>query len=448
MTADSKQRETAGEQVTVSLRPTAPRLPPSGLDVSPGTLIDRNYRVLQILGSGAMGIVALARDEVLERDVAVKVIRPELADHPTVRDRFLAEARAMARVGHPNVVQVHAYGVVSGSPYFVMEYVEGPNLEQWLEARGALPSLGEALGVTEQVCAGVSAIHASGTTHRDLKTSNVMVGPAFRLAVADLGLARLLRHERAEPGPHVSGTPAYVAPEVILGHRVPEELRTRADVYSIGVIAYEVLTGHLPFESDSVPRTLQMHVSEPPLAPSHHRPELPAAIDDVLARALAKDPTERTESAEDLARELRDAYARAHGAERPLRFLVADDDEGFRGLVARVLGKAFPGSVVEPVEDGEAGLRAAEAHPPSLALLDLDMPGLNGIELTAALRAPDATREVPVIVSTAVGGPADWRLLSRLGAQAFLIKPYDLLQLVSAVEAVVGRRAKWYPSSS
>ena len=437
MKSNEPQAETRAERIGAGSQPGgAPT-------AAPGSIVGLHYRVVRTLGSGAMGIVILARDEVLERDVALKLIRPELYDDENARERFLSEARAMARVRHPNVVHIYAFGVDRRGPYLVMEYVDGPNLEQWLGSRGGAPTLGQAIGILKQLCAGVSAIHAAGTTHRDLKTSNVLLGEGFRVAVTDLGLARTVTGPEASSR-HASGTPAYMAPEIALGEVVVPELRTRADIYSLGVIAYELLTGELPFSGENIPQTLQLHITEAPTPPSR-RANVPSCFDDVVLRALAKEPSQRTESAEALAEELDAAFASVDDTE-PLRFLVADDDAGFRSLISRVLAKAWPGATIEAVADGEAALDAAERRPPSVAVIDLDMPGLNGIELTAAIRALASTKRVPIVVATAVGGPADWRLLTQLGANAFLVKPFDPGQLVHTVEAIVGRASRWRPS--
>jgi eukaryotic-like serine/threonine-protein kinase len=182
-----------------------------------GTLIGNAYRVVGPLGQGGMGIVVLALDERLQRDVAIKLIRPSYARSPTARERFLIEARAMARVRHENVVEIYSFGEIDEAPYFVMEYVPGSNVANWLDdaiLEDRLPSMDEALGYLDQICRGVSAIHASGTVHGDLKPSNLLIGPASRIAIADMGLSRLFDPSSGRPGDHpMAGTPAYMAPE-------------------------------------------------------------------------------------------------------------------------------------------------------------------------------------------------------------------------------------------
>lgn len=405
-----------------------------------GALVDGTYRVRGMLGEGGMGVVLLAHDERLQRDVAIKLIRPELAE-AAHRARFLEEARAMARVRHPNVVEIHAFGELDGAPYFVMEYVAGSDLETFLAKRGGLLSPGEAHSVLLQLCRGVEAIHASGAVHRDLKASNVLVGDGFRVVIADLGLARTLDGAPVE-GAVVSGTPAYMAPEIIVGRALSAEQLPLADVYSLGVIAYEVLAGELPFTGD-IPQVLRSQITDPP--PPLSRRDLPAGYERAVLEALAKEPEVRTPSATALRRALEAAWSGVRAGAR-MRLLVVDDEPGFRSLIAATLAKAYPSAVVEGASDGEAGLDAALAHPPALVVTDLDMPRMNGVELTAALRADPRTAVVPIVVATGVGGATDWRVLSALGADGFMVKPFDPAALVSLVENLLAQEAAWKPA--
>ncbi len=380
-----------------------------------------------------MGIVVLARDEGLERDVAIKLIHPDYVASKDAHRRFVGEARTMARVRHENVVEIYAFGEHQDAPYFVMEYVPGTTVDAWRTQRDEL-SIDEAIGALDQVCRGLTAIHRAGAVHRDLKPTNVLVGPAFRIAVADLGLARVLDRPRASDQDTVSGTPAYMAPEIVRGDPVAPGMEHRADVYSLGVMAFELLTGRLPFEAHGAVEMMSRHAHDlPPLA-TELRADLPSAFDAVLMRALEKAPERRTVSPEAFRRELLDARETASaGARRVQRLLVADDDEDFAALLRETLEWAFPGAEIVCVPDGDAALRELDRRPAALAIIDLDMPGLNGIELTAAIRSTPRSERMPVLVVTATGGAPDWRLLSSLGADGFLVKPIDPMALVALV---------------
>lgn len=409
------------------------------IDLAPDSLVGGAYRVVRPLGGGAMGLVVLAYDVHLQREVAIKVLHP---DGEGERETLLAEARAMARVRHPNVVEIYAIGEMAGTPYLVMEYVPSLTLDQWALARGGFPlAIDEALAVLRQVATGLDAIHAARTAHRDLKPANILVGEDGRVKIVDLGLARLVDRDHAARGFHVSGTPAYIAPEVASLRDVPAALMPKTDIYSLGVIAFQLLTGRVPFQSRTLGELLVQHASVPPPPARSLNPALPPALDDALAAALAKDPEARPESATAFVESLA-AAASTRGADRsgtPVRVLVADDDDSLRAFVGHVLRRHLPNAEIELVRDGAAAVAAAAVASPSLALLDIDMPGLDGFETLRTLRARGGPWRVPVVMMTGEGTPSDWRQLQELGADAFLVKPFSITQLASIVDALLAR---------
>lgn len=406
------------------------------LGLVPGSVIAGSYRVLGHLGRGGMGIVLHAEDVNLEREVALKVIRPEFVADPKARAGFVHEARTMARIRHENVVAIHAYGELEGIPYFAMEYFAEGSLEDRLDPSAPRLSEDEALGFLDQICRGVSAIHKSGAAHHDLKPSNVLVGPAFRVAISDLGLARVLG-QQALTKDGVPGTPTYLAPEVIRGDALDPSLLAAADVYALGVMSYELLTGELPFHAPGITELIRMHLRDTPRLPSSIKPELGTRYDEVLLHALSKDPSARTRSVEEFRAALWDAREE-RATEHPISVLIVDDDADFQRLASEVLGLAFQSAHIVTARDGTEALQRIEQAPVSLVVLDLDMPGMNGVDLTRALRESDATREVPIIVATGVGGGPDWKLLQSMGANGFLVKPVDPIALVRLARRLVG----------
>ena len=415
--------------------PAAGHGPDSGVvSFEPGTLIGGMYRVLGPLGGGAMGVVVLAQDEVLDRRVAIKFIHAELLNDD-FRELFRKEARAMARVSHPNVLQIYAFGEHRQAPYFVMELVEGQTLEEWLATAHA-PEPGEALRIVDGICQGVSAIHAAGTVHRDLKPGNVLLDAGMCPRIGDLGLATPWR----EQGPGKAdcvGTPGYIAPEIALGSQSDPSLRSRADVYSVACIAYELFTGRAPFLADGHATLIMQHVLDDAAPPSTLRPALSSEVDAAIMRGLIKDPAERTPSIEVFRREL---TAACTGIREPARILVADDNLDFSAILEAMLELEFPGVTVECVGDGLSALEAFERRRPSVAILDLHMPGMDGLELTARLRALDPSAAVPIIVLTASGGPKEWQELSSAGADRFLVKPVVLDDVVALVRGSLQKR--------
>ena len=236
-----------------------------------------------------MGVVYRAYDLRLKRTVAVKLIAPELSELADFRERFLTETELAASLEHPNVVPIHDAGEVDGQLYIAMRYVEGGELKTLLQREGRLEPE-RAVAICGQIAAALDAAHARGLVHRDVKPSNVLLDQNDHVYLADFGLSRPLAGPEGQKGDGLSvGTPAYAAPELIEGHRSD----ARADVYSLGCVLYECLSGEPPYSGGSDLALLWAHLQEPPPKPSEHDPRLPVAVDAVIADALAKEPHER-----------------------------------------------------------------------------------------------------------------------------------------------------------
>ncbi|HYX78490.1 MAG TPA: Stk1 family PASTA domain-containing Ser/Thr kinase [Solirubrobacterales bacterium] len=270
------------------------------------TLIAGRYRLLGKLGSGGMADVWCAEDTMLDRRVALKFLLDRFAQDEQFVERFRREASAAAGLQHPNVVGVFDRGTFDGSHYIAMEYVEGASLKELIE-RGL--SVGEAVEIVRQVLAGVRYAHAHGIVHRDLKPQNVLVDAEGRAMVTDFGIARAGVSEITQTG-SVLGTAQYLSPEQAQGLPVTAS----SDIYSIGVMLYEALTGRVPFEADSPVTVALKQVSERPHAPSELNPAVSRALDAVVLKALAKDPANRFASAEEFSRALDAAEADPSGA--------------------------------------------------------------------------------------------------------------------------------------
>jgi serine/threonine-protein kinase len=393
-----------------------------------------DYRVTGVLGSGGMGTVYLARDIHLDRNVALKLIHDDMLADATIRERFLQEARAMARVRHPNVVAIHSYGEIGDRPYFVMEYVPGTSLSMWSRRHRRLT---ERVGVLEQLCRGVEAIHEAGEVHRDLKPSNVLIGEDGRVAVTDFGLAQVFGATAAERI-ELIGTPSYIAPEIARAEVPDPQFAAGVDIYALGVLAYELLTGRLPFEQRAIPALLADHAYTTPKRPSSRDPRCPVAFDGPILRALAKDPRRRTRSAAALRREL---VAAISGSEPsgPQKILLADDDSLALEAMLELLGSEFPDAEITCVTDASTAMSVAQSEVPDVVVTDLNMPNGGGRELTAALRRNPSTQEVPIIVMTGYGGATDWQALKEMGADRFLVKPIDIDSLLTMIRSVTRR---------
>jgi YVTN family beta-propeller protein len=247
------------------------------------------YRIDGVIGRGGMGVVYRAYDLRLKRTVALKLVAPELALDERFRARFARETELAMSLEHPNVVPIYDAGEVDGRLYLAMRYVEGADLRTLLRAEAALEP-GHAVAISGQVAAALDAAHARGLVHRDVKPSNVLLDEGEHVYLADFGLTRRLEEKGAQPGEGRSvGTPSYLAPEQIEGGPVD----SRTDVYSLGCLLYECLTGEVPFSGDSRLAVAWAHLEEEPPSASERNPDLPRTIDAVLRRAMAKSPEER-----------------------------------------------------------------------------------------------------------------------------------------------------------
>jgi serine/threonine protein kinase len=263
-------------------------------------VLNKRYQLLETVGKGGMAVVYRARDLMLERFVAVKVLREGTSRDPTFQARFRQEAKAAANLSHPNIVTVHDFGLDHGQLFLVMEYVPGTDLKTLIKQRGHF-SLEEAVALMIQACAGIGYAHRSGLVHCDVKPQNMLVTPDMRLKVADFGIVRALATiQPDEKSDVVWGSPQYFAPEQASGS-APSPA---SDVYSLGIILYEMLTGSLPFHADSAAELTRQHIEEVPPPLSDMVPDISPTLEKILTKVLSKEPSQRYRTADQLGRVL------------------------------------------------------------------------------------------------------------------------------------------------
>jgi serine/threonine protein kinase len=263
-------------------------------------LLNNRYQIDGRIGSGGMAEVYRARDLMLERTVAIKLLREDFSSDPAFRDRFKQEAKAAANLSHPNIVIIHDFGFDDQQIFIVMEYVPGTDLKTILESRGIL-SVDEALPLIIQACAGVGYAHRSGLVHCDVKPHNMIVTPEKRLKVTDFGIARALASIHTQEVNHVVwGSPQYFSPEQAAG--LPPS--PASDVYSLGVVLYEMLTGRLPFIATSAAELSHMHRTLIPTPPSQYNPLIPPDLERTCLKVLSKEPSSRYRTADHFGRVL------------------------------------------------------------------------------------------------------------------------------------------------
>lgn len=268
-----------------------------------GQILGGRYEIIAKLGSGGMSHVYQARDTILNRIVTVKILRSELAEDKDFVRRFQVEAQAVASLSHPNIVSIYDVGQENGVPYLVMEYVEGLNLKEIIKKEGPLSPV-ETINLGVQVCAALAHAHEKGIIHRDIKSQNILVTPGGRVKVTDFGLARVLSVPSATvtQSGTVMGSVHYFSPEQARG----EETGPKSDLYSLGVVLYETVSGHVPLQGDNAVAIALKHLQETPPSLCKENPAIPQRLEEIIFKALAKDPTQRFQSAREMQQALSD----------------------------------------------------------------------------------------------------------------------------------------------
>jgi serine/threonine protein kinase len=266
------------------------------------TALEGRYQILKELGRGGMGIVFHAYDKQLKEQVAIKILSPLLSNDPDALERLKREVSAARRITHSNVIRIHDISEINGLHFISMEYFHGTNLKDHIKRHGPL-SMMQSFNIASQICDGLEAAHREGVVHRDLKSQNIILDSTNKIKIIDFGLARTAHMEGMTATGLIMGTPEYMAPEQVSGKRIDE----RADIYSFGIILYELFTGKVPFTGDSAIAVGFMQLKEDPLPPSQVNHGINPAIERVILKALEKDPIHRYRSVPELKKDLETA---------------------------------------------------------------------------------------------------------------------------------------------
>ncbi|HRI67715.1 MAG TPA: serine/threonine-protein kinase [Polyangium sp.] len=430
--------------------------PPVTLE--PGVVVANAYRTEAELGRGGMGIVYRARDVWLDRPVALKIIVPTWDGDPTAEQKLHHEAKALAALRNQHVVQVYAFGRHGPSFFFAMEFLNGRPLDAILQdysMRQSLLPQHRAVTIIARIAEGLDAAHAHGLVHRDVKPGNIVIEEdTGRPVLIDFGLAVQASEVDLET---IEGTPAYMSPEQAGLGIEGSPVGPWSDTYALGCVAFEMITGRAPYIERDVVRLLHAHQLMPVPNASSVRSGL-EAFDEIFHRVLAKDPQQRYASCGEFAKDLvRVAAPKLHSTPPPMsikrgpeseapaiRVLAIDDDPMFGKFAAKAAELAMRGKRVQiqVAKSGMDGLARARLEPPDLVLLDLDMPGLDGIETLSYLRAlPKGDHARVVVLSGRLGPQERWKF-AVLGVREFVAKPIDFRRLISTIESIV-ERAGW-----
>lgn len=395
-----------------------------------GQILNDTYEIRAVLGAGGMGQVFEAQDLLLHRKVAIKAAWPDIQDSPVRK-----EAQALAAIRHPGMVQVHAVGRHDGVEYVVMERVVGVSLETHLErrfSRGERFEIVEALDLLIPIADALVAVHGAGIAHRDIKPGNVMLATGGRAVLMDFGL--FLPEFEVAAQETIAGSPQYMAPEAIT-NSVEPGAGGLVDLYALGVVAFELLTGQPPFGGETPDEVWDRHLYEDVPDACALRAEIPRDLSRLVTDLLAKDPAQRPQNAESVLFRLKAvrAQAAAQPAEEPLSVLVVDDDKDLAKILSFYVKKGAPYAEVRVAHNGEAAIAAIREREPHLLLLDLHMPKMSGVEVCMYLRGEGIAAKMAIAVVSAGAQDEDRTLLGTLGIQRFIQKGDGLAGAVSTL---------------
>jgi len=412
-----------------------------------GTKLNDRYEIQKLLGEGATSTVYLGVDSVLGRKVALKVLHPHVRD--TTRKRFFQEAMAAAQLNHPHIMAIHDRGEDNGRDYLVVEYVEGKPLSEFIPT-----DVANVTRLGSQIASALHYAHEREIIHRDIKPANIMVTPESNIKIMDLGLALPREAKRVTAPGMVIGTPAYISPEQAKG----KDLDYRTDIYSLGIVLFELATGELPFNADDITALLLQHVQQPPPRPTLMNPEIPIALENVILKTLEKNRDRRFSTARALADALVATTSNGRssqtsdnvvastgtdtvtsspgtGAGSVIRLVLADDHKLLRSTLSNYLGTHDDIMVVAEAENGDEALEKTLEHTPDLLLLDLNMPGKSGLDAL-----PDIRKQAPLVKVLVLTGRDDDNYIMRAlrsGANGYVLKSTDEQKLVESIRNVM-----------
>jgi serine/threonine-protein kinase len=389
-----------------------------------------NYKIIDKIGEGGMGAVFKGVDLMLEREVAIKMLRPELAQQPSVVERFRTEAVTLAKLNHPNVATLHSFFRQGDDFFMVMEFVRGETLDSLIRQSGAMPCE-RAVELFSMALEGIDHAHKMGIVHRDIKPANMMLTDTGSIKVMDFGIARVLGTDRLTRAGHLIGTAEYMSPEQVRG----EETDARSDIYSLGILLYEMLTGRVPFNSTSEYELMRSQIEDAPTPPRTFAPHVPLGIEQAIMRSLAKKREARYQSASEFRASL---LQRATGT-------VTNPSTGRTGGYAAppTLG-AQTKPMAPPSSDilKETRLGESQSYPPPIASVQVKETRLGQPGAVAAYTEapPNYTNQ-----AAAAHSPGQSSLLSKLNWKHYAGAGGALVAVIAVSLALIGGGAKPSP---
>ncbi|MBN1356505.1 protein kinase [bacterium] len=400
----------------------------TGSELAPGFMLGKRFVLLGKLGEGGMGIVFKARDIDLDEIVALKILRDSMSGDSEMIARFKREIKLARKIRHPNVCGIYEFMFCDNRYIIAMEYIDGLELTELIR-EGTLPEHNR-IPLIAGITLALRAAHRQNIVHRDLKPSNILVNAQYRPVIMDFGIARVMGMSNLTHHSRFLGTPYYLAPEQARG----DPLDQRTDIYSLGIIMYQLYTGTVPFKEGTPIEVALKHINSPVIAPGKLNESLDPEIESVILKCLEKNPYDRFQSTDELLNALKSMASRSAAEDKPDKplILVVDDDKGIRGLLEKVL--KLRQLDVMTASNGEEALIQVQKRRPSLILMDLVMPKMDGYRTAELLGKNPATAAIPIFLVTSMDGK-EYRAYSKaIGIREYITKPFNIPELIEKIK--------------
>ncbi|MFC1852756.1 protein kinase [candidate division CSSED10-310 bacterium] len=397
--------------------------------VSIGATLRNRFLIMTEIGTGKMGVVYKAKDIVLEEVVALKVLDPEFSADEEMISRFKSEIKIARKIKHPNVCRIYNFGSFGNVFFISMEFIDGQNLSKLLKDK-KIP-VDNLVPIAKGIVRALGAAHHEKVIHRDLKPSNIIIDHQYRPIIMDFGLARHKEKIDLTAQPEILGTPAYMSPEQFHDGTIDE----RSDIYSLGVIFYELFTGHLPFQGETPVSIAMKHMQEKPKTPRKLNPDIQPHVEKIILTALEKDPAKRFQKVEEILQSFKSGKTVATQKKKKAKILIADDDEDIRKLLSIILEKNGYETVV--AKNGEEAITQAMEEKPTLICMDLMMPKMDGYQAVEFLRDNALTASIPIIMVTCKSDKEYQAYSKSIGVKEYITKPLDINKLLEIIKNII-----------
>jgi serine/threonine protein kinase len=417
---------TVSEQATSTQSKTVRPPQLDTLQLEADQTIAQRYRIIKELGKGAQAKVFKVRDLELDEEVALKVLTRQLATHDDeATEQFKQEIRLARRIVHQNVCRIYDFGRCGDLQFVTMELVQGGTLAEQIRAN-SFRDLDQRLAIFRDVLIGVRAAHAIGIVHRDIKPLNIMVTGEGRAVVMDFGLAGEAEKVAAGEEGSLLGTPAYIAPERLLG----ETADHRSDIYSLGILLFEITTGQLPFSGD-LQQLVDQHLHQQPPRPREVNSRLPESMDRAVAKMLAKSPEDRYTTVDEVLQVLAEIRSTPVGQ----TVLLAEGDEDLRCLISHHL--SLQGLSIQPAKDGEETIELLLREKPDMIVLDVEMPKIDGLRIAEMIRHYQHVADVPVFMLSRVMDSSYMAYSKQLGITKLVKRPFAVRDFAREIKELM-----------